>query len=845
MRSQGEMTLSPAIAEIPLFAGLSPVERSKLLAELEERRYAAGDVIVRAGEPGDALCLLVAGAVEVRSGPAGSEAVVAELRAPDHFGEQALLTGDPRTATVVATGDVVVASLRKPRFDALLARNPSLALHFIKILSRRLAATTRAASAMQHGFDELAAARLAGATPEERRFLTHTSILRHLEPRVVDALLGTDDAAERLDDLGREGAVTTPDGGAPYAYHPQLATALYAHLRAEMGEPYVRELHDRAGEVLTEHGDWAEAAHHYGAAGRADAAAGVLVEAGRALLEAGPEDGADDSRLRAWLAAANAGGGPASGGLLALQVAACRRLGDAEGERRALAAAGADGAVSAPMTARAEGNPAAGRLISSTDRAFRLAWSARRGLVRSPRRRVLGVLVAALFGGAFLLLPAPADLSPAAWTALGLLAVFIPILVLEVVPDYVAALLLVVAWVMLGVVPARVALSGYASGNWMLLLAVFGLGTAVTRSGLLYRTVLLGLSHLPATHTVQGLMVAALGLVFTPAMPNATGRTAMAAPLAAEIADALGYPPDSRPRAGMALATLFGFGMMTGLFLTGSSTGLLVHSVLPPEVRARFTWGAWVVAALPLHLVILVVGLAAALWLYRPSVANTVTRERLAAQRRLLGRPSRSEQITLVTFVFVLGGFVGQPLHGVDPAWIGLIGLCVLLVSGTLDEAALRNGVNWSFLLYLGVLVGLGEVFVQVKLDAWLASRLGGLLEPLAGRPFVFCLALSVAAFALSFLVRWQAASVLLTLVLAPAVGPLGINPWVVGIIALVATNSWFLPYQSTIYLALYYGMGESFEHRQVRPIAWAFAAAVLAGVVLSVPYWRALGLLD
>ena len=38
--------------------------------------------------------------------------------------------------------------------------------------------------------------------------------------------------------------------------------------------------------------------------------------------------------------------------------------------------------------------------------------------------------------------------------------------------------------------------------------------------------------------------------------------------------------------------------------------------------------------------------------------------------------------------------------------------------------------------------------------------------------------------------------------------------------------------------------MDESFAHRQVRPVAWAYAGAVLVGVVLSVPYWRALGLL-
>ena len=740
---------------------------------------------------------------------------------------------------------MLVASLPKRRFDALLGRNPSLALHFIKVLSRRLAATTRSASAMQHGFDELASARLDAATPAERRFLTRTAILRHLEPAVIDALLDTHDAAERLDQLARDGVVTALGERGQYAYHPQLAAALYAHPRGELGEIYLRDLHARAGKALATQGDWSEAAHHHQAAGQPAAAEQVLIDGGRALLEGAAIGEAEAGRIRTWLAATGDGGAPASDALQDLRIAAYRRLGDAEGERREEQAAATSRADSAPMTARPEGNPEAGRLISSTDRAFRLAWVARRGLVRTSRRRLVGMVVATLFGGAFLLAPAPGDLSPAAWTALGLLLVFIPILVLEVVPDYVAALLLVVAWVVLGVVPARVALSGYASGNWMLLLAVFGLGTAVTRSGLLYRTVLLGLTHLPATHTVQGLAVAALGLVFTPAMPNATGRTAMAAPLAAEVADALGYEPGSRPRAGIALATLFGFGMMTGLFLTGSSSGLLIYSVLPPDVRAQFTWGAWVLAALPLHLVILLVGLVAALWLYRPSVANTVTRERLAIQRRLLGSPSRSERITLATPAFVLGGFMSQPLHGIDPAWVGLIGLCVLLVSGTLDEAALRSGVNWSFLLYLGVLVSLGEVFVQVGLDAWLASRLGSLLAPLAGSSFVFCLALTVAAFGLSFMVRWQAASVLLTLVLAPAVGPLGINPWIVGLIALVATNSWFLPYQSTIYLALYYGMGESFEHRQVRPVAWAFAAAVLVGVAVSVPYWRALGLLD
>jgi di/tricarboxylate transporter len=44
---------------------------------------------------------------------------------------------------------------------------------------------------------------------------------------------------------------------------------------------------------------------------------------------------------------------------------------------------------------------------------------------------------------------------------------------------------------------------------------------------------------------------------------------------------------------------------MAGLFLTGSSVGLLVHGLLPPSMRAEFNFAGWFVAALPLHFVLL------------------------------------------------------------------------------------------------------------------------------------------------------------------------------------------------------------------------------------------------
>jgi len=105
--------------------------------------------------------------------------------------------------------------------------------------------------------------------------------------------------------------------------------------------------------------------------------------------------------------------------------------------------------------------------------------------------------------------------------------------------------------------------------------------------------------------------------------------------------------------------------------------------------------------------------------------------------------------------------------------------------------------------------------------------------------------ALTLMCYALSLVMRWQAAAPLLTISLSPVAIGAGIDPWVIALVALIACNGFFLPYQSTTYLALYHGTnGRLFSHRQARPMAFAYAVATLLALCASVPLWRALGLL-
>ena len=73
---------------------------------------------------------------------------------------------------------------------------------------------------------------------------------------------------------------------------------------------------------------------------------------------------------------------------------------------------------------------------------------------------------------------------------------------------------------------------------------------------------------------------------------------------------------------------------------------------------------------------------------------------------------SRHERIALVVTVLMLLGFATQPLHHVDPAWVGVLALAVLAGTGVLAANGL-NSVNWSFALLSGILTSMSAVFAD------------------------------------------------------------------------------------------------------------------------------------
>lgn len=460
-----------------------------------------------------------------------------------------------------------------------------------------------------------------------------------------------------------------------------------------------------------------------------------------------------------------------------------------------------------------------------------------------PRRWLgLGLAVAVILFG-WLSPPPTAALSVAAWHALFSLIALVPVLALEALPDGATSLLLVVVWVLGGIVPARTALSGFATTTWILTVSVFAIGAAVATSGLLYRLALGAVARAPGFKS-QVATLGVSGLVLGAAVPNATGRMSLVASAIAELAEALGYPPGSREAAGLAMAAMVGFGQMAAAFLTSSSTTLLAFALLPEASKASLSWTVWAVRAAPMHAIMLVGLLAFIVWRYAPRGGPAPpSTAALGLQRALLGPPSRQEIVAALVTVGLLLGFATQSLHGVDPAWIAVVAFVVMAGLGVLTTEELRI-VNWNTVLLLGVLASMAEVVSSTKLDVWVAAVAAGTVGSLGQAPVLFVGAVALLCLALSLVLRWQAAVPLIIIALAPVAGSAGIDPWVVAIITLTASNTFFMPYQSTLYLALINGTGgRLFSHAQARPVAIAFGVLAVVGLLASVPIWHLMGL--
>ena len=137
---ESENTIYERIKEVEIFAPLSEEETEIVADAAHLRVFAPDEAIVEKDQPGGSMFVVHKGSVEIRTiDDKGKKQIVGTLREGDFFGEMSMLTGEPRSATVVAKEETQVLQIGKHCLKPILDNNPKLIKTLSNIIEGRRA----------------------------------------------------------------------------------------------------------------------------------------------------------------------------------------------------------------------------------------------------------------------------------------------------------------------------------------------------------------------------------------------------------------------------------------------------------------------------------------------------------------------------------------------------------------------------------------------------------------------------------------------------------------------------------------------------------------------------------
>jgi CRP-like cAMP-binding protein len=123
------------LRRVKLFAKLTPVDLKQIAAVANERLFLDGETIAEQGEAGDEMYIIVSGEVRVLN-KSGTE--LARRRPGDFVGEMAIISQQPRMATMVAAGDVRTLCIGQKQFEGILRERFEISMAVMQELGERL-----------------------------------------------------------------------------------------------------------------------------------------------------------------------------------------------------------------------------------------------------------------------------------------------------------------------------------------------------------------------------------------------------------------------------------------------------------------------------------------------------------------------------------------------------------------------------------------------------------------------------------------------------------------------------------------------------------------------------------
>lgn len=391
----------------------------------------------------------------------------------------------------------------------------------------------------------------------------------------------------------------------------------------------------------------------------------------------------------------------------------------------------------------------------------------------------------------------PAGFSDLQVQTLVIVMLTLGLLVTGVLPGYLVALLLFLACVLLDVAPAQAVFSGFYSGAFWLIVAGMVIGMAIKSTGLGSRLAGVIGRHLEHSYAwlVGGLMLVSTLLGFV--MPSSIGRVVMMVPIALALADRCGFVSGSKGRTGLALTVAFGCHVPTFAILPSNIPNMVLIGAADTIHGLHLSYTHYLLLHFPVLGILK--GILISLLIIRlyPDRPRPVPVESAAPA---VAAGSNGEQLRLGVILFAaLAFWMTDSWHGISPAWIGLGAACVLLMPriGLVDSKRFAAGMDFTLLLFLAGILGLGQIVATTGLGSQLAAHLEQWLPLAPGDDFLNFVSLSLMAFLAALVTTLPGVPAVMTPMAADLASQSGLALETVLMTQVIGFSTILFPYQS------------------------------------------------
>jgi DASS family divalent anion:Na+ symporter len=327
---------------------------------------------------------------------------------------------------------------------------------------------------------------------------------------------------------------------------------------------------------------------------------------------------------------------------------------------------------------------------------------------------------------AIYLLPAPAGLSPQAWSLFAVYLAAVLGIILRPYPEPVV-LLAALGFTALVLGKPADALHGFGDGTPWLVFTAFIIGQCFIETGLGARIAHFLIRQFGRTSLRLGYVAMLTDLILAPATPSNTARTGgLVSPIYYSVANALGSKPDENPRRiGAYLSVLmYQNSLITAtLFITAGAIYPLMIKMNRDLTGTSIGWAEWSLAmALPGAICLAIV--PALVYRLFPPELKTIEPSMLASADQAAAQPmSRAEKMLAVLFVLAIVGWATGSVTKVATVSVALSVMALALLSGVISwDRVLKVKSAWSTLIWYAGIISLADALNKADFFKWMGE---------------------------------------------------------------------------------------------------------------------------